>query len=222
MNLPNGLTVARIAATPFIAVLPFHPSAVTRFIAFALFTSAATTDWVDGYLARRRKQETDLGRMLDPLADKLLLLGTFVPMYFLAHKLPFHTPFGDVKLPWWVVAIILGREVTMTWFRQYAARRGVVIAAIWPAKWKTFIQLIWQGAAYCWFWIATVAASQGWNGTLWRDFALFNGTVAVLMMVVAIALTLYSLYIYMRDYGYLLRTPRVAASPSAGVPGPKV
>jgi CDP-diacylglycerol--glycerol-3-phosphate 3-phosphatidyltransferase len=210
VNLPNGLTVARIAVTPAIAALPFVPTASARFAAFALFLAAATTDWIDGYLARRRKQETDLGRMLDPLADKLLLLGTFIPMYFLAHKLPFHTPFGDVKLPWWVVAIIIGREVTMTWFREYAKRRGVVIAAIWPAKWKTFIQLIWQGAAYCWFWIATLAAERGWRGPMWRDFSLFNGTVAVAMMVIAIALTLYSLYIYLRDYGYLLRTRPVA------------
>src|SRR5438270_12430641 len=129
MNLPNGLTVARIAVTPLIAALPFVPSATARFWAFALFTAAATTDWVDGYLARSRKEETDLGRMLDPLADKLLLLGTFVPMYFLAHEFPFHTPIGNFILPWWVVAIVLGREVTMTWFRQFASRRGVVIAA---------------------------------------------------------------------------------------------
>src|SRR5215210_7068031 len=101
MNLPNGLTVARIAATPLIAALPFVPTSGARLGAFALFLAAATTDWLDGYLARSRKQQTDLGRMLDPLADKLLLLGTFVPMYFLAHKLPFHTPIGDVGLPWW-------------------------------------------------------------------------------------------------------------------------
>lgn len=218
MNLPNGLTVGRISATPLIAALPFAPTAAARFGAFALFLAAATTDWLDGYLARTRKQQTDLGRMLDPLADKLLLLGTFVPMYFLAHKLPFHTPLGDIRLPWWVVAIVLGREVTMTWFREYAKRRGVVIAAIWPAKWKTFIQLVWQGAAYCWFWIATLAAERGWNGETWRSFSLFNGVVATSMMVIAIALTLYSLYIYMRDYGYLLRTRPVANAGAAGSP----
>lgn len=216
MNLPNGLTVGRIAATPLIAALPFIPTSTARFGAFALFVAAAATDWLDGYLARSRKQQTDLGSMLDPLADKLLLLGTFVPMYFLADKLPFHTPIGDIRLPWWVVAVILGREVTMTWFREYAKRRGVVIAAIWPAKWKTFIQLIWQGAAYCWFWVATLAAERGWNGPTWRNFSLFNGTVATSMMVIAIALTLYSLYIYMRDYGYLLRTAPVAKVGTAG------
>ena len=81
MNLPNALTVGRIAATPLIAVLPFADSWTLRLVAFVLFTMAAVTDYIDGMLARSRKQETDLGRLLDPLADKLLLVGTFMPMY---------------------------------------------------------------------------------------------------------------------------------------------
>lgn len=218
MNLPNWLTVSRIIATPLIAALPFVPSANARLGAFLLFLAAAISDWFDGFLARTRKQETNLGRMLDPLADKLLLVGTFVPMYFLAHQFPFMTPLGDVKLPWWVVAIVLGREVTMTWFRQFASRRGVVIAAIWPAKWKTGIQLVWQGAAYFWFWLATLAATRHWTPDRWHRTSLFVGTVSTVMMIVAVSLTLYSLYVYMRDYGYLLRTrpiPGAAAKPRA-------
>lgn len=207
MNLPNGLTVGRIVVTPAIAALPFVESEGARLAAFVLFLVAAITDWFDGYLARSRKQETDLGRILDPLADKLLLVGTFVPMYFLAHRFLFITPFGNYDLPWWVVAIILGREVTMTWFRQFAARRGVVIAAIWPAKWKTTIQLIWSGAAYFWFWLATVMTNRDWTGPVSRNIGMTLGTIGALSMLLAIAFTLYSLYIYMRDYGYLLRTP---------------
>ena len=207
MNLPNGLTVARIVVTPAIAALPFVDSVGARFVAFLLFLAAAITDWFDGHLARSRKQETDLGRMLDPLADKLLLVGTFVPMYFLAHQMPFRTPFGVYDLPWWVVAIILGREITMTWFRQFASRRGVIIEAIWPAKWKTGVQQVWSGAAYCWFWIATLSAGR----TGWEWLGLTLGSIGVASMLLAIALTLYSLYIYMRDYGHLLRTPPRAA-----------
>lgn len=210
MNLPNWLTVGRIIATPLIAVLPFVPTAGARLAAFLLFLIAAVSDWLDGYLARTRRQETNLGRMLDPLADKLLLVGTFVPMYFLAHQFPFMTPlpppFSRVVLPWWVVAIVLGREVTMTWFRQFASRRGVVIEAIWPAKWKTGIQLVWQGAAYFWFWLATLQTTRHWPPERWHKTSLLVGTVSTLMMVIAVSLTLYSLYIYMRDYGYLLRT----------------
>jgi CDP-diacylglycerol--glycerol-3-phosphate 3-phosphatidyltransferase len=210
MNLPNGLTVARIIVTPGIAALPFVDSSLARAAAFVLFLAAAISDWFDGYLARTRGQETDLGRMLDPLADKLLLVGTFVPMYFLAHQFPFLTPGGTYDLPWWVVAIIIGREITMTWFRQFAAKRGVVIAAIWPAKWKTTIQLIWSGSAYFWFWIATLMAERGWTGPISRTIGMICGTVGALSMLLAIALTLYSLYLYMRDYGYLLRTPAVS------------
>jgi phosphatidylglycerophosphate synthase len=157
-------------------------------------------------LARSRKQETDFGRLLDPLADKALLVGTFVPMYILAPNFPFVTPAGTVGLPWWVVAVVLGREVFMTVFRQAAARRGVVIAAIGPAKWKTGFQLVWQGSAYFWFFAATLAAVQGWTSAAWRGFALFNGSVGTLTMTVAVVLTLYSLVLYLRSYSTVFAT----------------
>ncbi len=207
MNLPNALTVGRIAATPLIAVLPFANSWGLRLVAFGLFTIAAITDYIDGHLARTRKQETDLGRLLDPLADKLLLVGTLVPMYFLSSTFPFITPIGPIGLAWWIVAIVLGREVFMTVFRQAAARRGVVIAAIGPAKWKTGFQLFWQGCAYCWFFAATLAAAKGWTAAPWRGFAMFNGTVGTLAMTAAVVLTIYSLVIYLRSFGRVFATP---------------
>jgi len=210
VNLPNALTAGRIAATPLIAVLPFANSWGLRLVAFSLFTLAALTDYVDGKLARSRKEETDLGRLLDPLADKALLIGTFVPMFLLAPTFPFVTPIGPIGLAWWIIAIVLGREIFMTIFRQAAARRGVVIAAIGPAKWKTGFQLVWQGSAYFWFWAATLAAAKNWTGaTLWRAFAMFNGTVGTIMMIAAVILTVYSLVLYMRSFGAIF-----AASPS--------
>jgi CDP-diacylglycerol---glycerol-3-phosphate 3-phosphatidyltransferase len=209
MNLPNALTIARIIATPAIAILPFSSSSRLRLVAFVLFTLAAITDYVDGYLARSRKEETDLGRLLDPFADKALLVGTLIAMYLLAPRFPFVTPLGLVGLPLWVVLVVLGREVFMTIFRQAAARRGVVIAAIGPAKWKTGLQLMWQGSAYCWFWIATVAGERRWESfTAWHDFALFNGTVGTLMMIGAVFLTLYSLVVYMRSFSNVFAVPK--------------
>ena len=80
MNLPNALTVARIAAAPVVATLAFQPSWAPRLAGFVLFIVVAVTDYYDGKLARSRNLVTDLGRLLDPLADKLLLLATFVPM----------------------------------------------------------------------------------------------------------------------------------------------
>jgi CDP-diacylglycerol--glycerol-3-phosphate 3-phosphatidyltransferase len=207
MNLPNALTAGRIVATPLIATLPFANSWPLRLTAFVLFVIAAVTDYVDGMLARSRKQETDLGKLLDPLADKLLLLGTFVPMYLLAPTFPFVTPVGSFGLPWWIVAIVLGRELFMTIFRQVAARRGVVIAAIGPAKWKTATQLIWQGSAYFWFFAATLAAAHDWTNGAWRGFAMFNGIVGTLMMIVAVALTIYSLIVYIRNFGGIFASP---------------
>ncbi|HTI62430.1 MAG TPA: CDP-alcohol phosphatidyltransferase family protein [Gemmatimonadaceae bacterium] len=209
MNLPNALTVARIAVTPLIAILPFANSWELRLLAFILFTLAGLTDYVDGMLARSRKEVTDLGKLLDPLADKLLLLGTLIPMYLLASRFPFRTPFGDVGLPWWILVVVLGREAFMTLFRQAAAKRGVVIAAIGPAKWKTGFQLVWQGSAYFWFFAATLAASRRWTNDVWQGFALFNGSVGTLMMIVAVVLTVYSFALYLRSFGSVF-----AASPS--------
>jgi len=222
MNLPNALTVGRIAMTPLIAVLPFAPATTPRVLAFVLFLVAAVSDYADGVLARSRKQETTLGKLLDPLADKLLLVGTFVPMWALMqspngsfsessfstgdltlHSLPFVTPWGDVSLPWWIVVIVLGRELAMTVFRQAAARRGVVIAAIGPAKVKTGFQLVWQGTAYFWFGVATAALRNDWRGGAWRGFAMFVGTVGTAMMTIAVVLTVYSLWLYVNRYGRL-------------------
>jgi CDP-diacylglycerol--glycerol-3-phosphate 3-phosphatidyltransferase len=206
MNLPNAFTVGRIVATPLVATLPLANSWGLRLTAFILFLAAAISDYIDGHLARSRKQETDLGRLLDPLADKLLLVATFIPMYLLAPRLPFVTPLGTVGLPLWVVLVVLGRELFMTLFRQAAARRGVVIAAIGPAKWKTVLQLVWQGSAYFWFFAVALKEAQSWDGAPWRAFAMFNGTVGFLTMIVAVALTIYSLAVYLRSFGRVFST----------------
>jgi phosphatidylglycerophosphate synthase len=230
VNLPNSITIGRIAIMPLIAYLPFVPSAGWRMIGFALFIIAAVTDYYDGKLARTRNAITDLGRLLDPLADKLLLLGTMLPMYVLmspdyhpvvpflgnvpgASQFPFATPFGNVPLPWWIVAVVLGREVVMTVFRSLAARRGLIIASIGPAKWKMGFQCTWIGAAYFWFSAKTAADANGWTGTPWRMFAYFNGFVGTITMIAAFALTLVSLWLYFRRYGYIMwsRQPATAA-----------
>lgn len=209
--------MGRIALTPLIAWLPFTTSWTARLIAFLLFTIAAVTDYWDGHLARSRNLVTDLGRLLDPLADKLLLVATLIPMYWLQKHytllvpegtmpqptpLLFQTPLGAVSLPLWIVVVVLGREAFMTVFRQIAARRGIVIAAIGPAKWKTTFQSIWLGAAYLWFFAATFAARQGWEGdSAWRGVAYFIGVVGVTSMVGAVVLTLWSLWLYLQRYG---------------------
>ena len=140
MNLPNAITVGRILVAPLIAALPFMSSAVVRLAAFVIYIVAAISDYYDGMLARTRGLVTDLGSLLDPLADKLLLFATLIPMFILmspptdpfapdrellgaAHQFPFHTPWGNAPLPWWIVLIVIGRELFMTVFRQVAASR---------------------------------------------------------------------------------------------------
>jgi len=115
--------------------------------------------------------------------------------------LPFVTPWGDVGLPWWIVLIVLGRELAMTIFRQAAARRGLVIAAIGPAKLKTGFQLVWQGAAYFWFAVATAALRNNWDGRLWHVIALLIGIAGAALMTIAVVLTVYSLWLYFSRYG---------------------
>ncbi len=217
LNLPNSITVARIVAAPLIALLPFSTSPWLRLLAFVLFVSAGVTDIYDGWLARSRNMVTDLGRLLDPLADKLLLLATLVPMFVLmapagdpvagllgvnagGGRLPFSTPFGEVGLPWWVVAVVLSRELFMTVFRQAAVKRGVVISASSLGKWKTGFQSTWIGASFFWFFAATYNQIEGWHPPSWGAVSLGVGLIGVVTMVVAVILTLYSLWVYVDQY----------------------
>jgi phosphatidylglycerophosphate synthase len=118
---------------------------------------------------------------------------------------PFITPLGLVGIPLWILAVVIGRELFMTFFRQMASRRGIVIAAIGPAKWKTTFQSIWVGAAFFWFMAATAAVEHRWTGGAWQAFAMFNGIVGTLSMIGAVSLTLYSLWLYLQRYGGVLR-----------------
>lgn len=137
MNLPNSLSVARIFLVPvLVSVL------LTRFegrlvlglpveiVAAAIFGLASLTDWLDGYLARRRGQVTALGQILDPLADKLLILATLVSLVQL-----------DLA-PAWMVAVITGRELTVTALRGIAAARGVAMPASALGKIKMGSQVV--------------------------------------------------------------------------------
>ena len=250
MNLPNAITFGRIAITPLVALLPFIPDWPARLAAFVVFLVAAISDYFDGKFARSRNLITNLGKILDPLADKLLLIGTFVPMFLLVGSqrslalasphdairaggsafipalgvmrggdlpevFPFLTPFGLAGLPWWILAVVLGRELFMTVFRQAAVRRGVYIAAIGPAKWKVGFQWTWVGATYFWFFAATLIAQREWSAGVWRGWGYFNAFVVIVSMVGAFVLTLYSWGLYLHQYGPLVfgRAPRASTTP---------
>jgi len=223
VNLPNWITVGRIALTPLVAWLPFIHSATLRGLAFVLYLVLAISDHYDGKIARERKLETNLGRLLDPLADKIFLLATFIPMYilqappgeWLVRLLPrvaeasgyAFINWGGLKVPfpWWVLLIVLGREAAMTVFRQAANRKGLVIAAIGPGKAKATFQYIWLGAAYFWFAYRTWVDEHGFTGAVSYHIMRFNGFVGSVSMVVAVVLTVWSFIVYVRRYGSVLR-----------------
>ena len=127
MNLPNKLTLGRIFAIPvFIIVLMMG----YRVAAVAIFILAALTDMLDGKIARKYNLVTNFGKLMDPLADKLLTMSAFLCLIEL----------GDV--PAWMVIVILGREFIITGMRQVAAAEGIVIAAVWSGKIKTVLQMV--------------------------------------------------------------------------------
>lgn len=133
-NLPNILTYARIAAVPaLVACLSVLQGDIARWSAFSLFVAAAVTDWLDGYLARAWEQQSTLGRMLDPIADKLIV-GAALMM--LVHD---NTING-----WsiWAAIVILCREILVSGLREFLAELNVKIHVTKLAKWKTGMQMV--------------------------------------------------------------------------------
>jgi phosphatidylglycerophosphate synthase len=228
VNLPNTISAARIVASPLLALLPFVHSVWVRAFAFVLYLVTAISDHWDGKIARERGLITDLGKILDPLADKLLLVATFVPMFLLqAHPqdrllallpqvaersaYPFTTwGIESFWFPWWVLVLIVGREAFMTWFRGYAQARGVVIAAQRLGKWKAGFQYTWMGASYCWFMLKLIYDEQGWHGPIAMFWARLLGGIGTITLSVAFLLTLISLGDYLVRHGSVFTTPKKA------------
>jgi len=201
-TVPNILTVARIAITPVIAALPFIAGPGPKILALVIFVAASATDVIDGRLARRRNQVTDFGKKLDPIADKLLLLATLVPIWWISkqrHDLYDIPVWGSIPL--WVCLLLLGREFAMTGFRWYAARRGVVISAQGPGKLKTVFQSIFIGGTIAWFAFRDAIKPMGWEqDRAARWWNQFHGGFVAVTLGIALILTIYSFLIYLYRY----------------------
>jgi CDP-diacylglycerol--glycerol-3-phosphate 3-phosphatidyltransferase len=130
LNIPNLLTMGRVVAIPFFVWLLDTPTPLRGFWACLVFTVAAITDLLDGYLARKLGVVSVLGKFLDPLADKLIVMAALVWM----------VPMG--RIPAWAVVLLLGRELSVTGLRSVAASEGVVISAGNEGKTKTALQMI--------------------------------------------------------------------------------
>ncbi len=128
MSLPNGVTVLRILAIPVILLL-LNPGRDYQIFTAFFFLAAAITDYVDGYLARRGSIVTTLGKFLDPLADKLLIVTAFIALI------------PTRGIPVWMVVVIVGREIAVTGLRGIAVSQGIVIAASTLGKYKTVFEV---------------------------------------------------------------------------------
>src|SRR5437899_674816 len=207
-TLPNILTLARICLTPVLALLPFIQGYWPKVIAFLIFLAASASDVVDGYVARRRNQVSELGQLHDPIADKLLPVATLIPIFWLTRH---PTILVDYRIPWWgsfpvwVALLLVGRELLMTAFRFFAKRRGVVIPAMGAGKLKAVVQNVFIGATLFWFAWKDALATHPWAGWFRNFWDQFHGAVVALTLAGAILLTIYSLIVYLYRYRQLLK-----------------
>ena len=175
-SLPNVLTYARILAVPaLVAGLYFLDGDLARWSAFALFVAACLTDWLDGYLARAWQQQSALGRMLDPIADKLLVGTTLLMLTHLNTISGFHV---------WAAVVILCREILVSGLREFLAELNVKVHVTQLAKWKTSVQMVALAVL-----LAGPAADKIVPGVTWSGLAL---------LWVAALLTLWTGYDYLR------------------------
>ena len=165
MNLPTWITVSRLLGLPFILYLLKFPTVEYRWLAVVIFVLAAGTDWLDGYLARKLNLVTELGKFLDPLVDKLLVIGTMLALIELQ------------LIPAWGVCLILGRELAIAGWRVNPKLTGnstIAGANIW-GKLKTVVQIIaialliaplpavWDLPSISLFWISVaITLISGW------------------------------------------------------------
>jgi CDP-diacylglycerol--glycerol-3-phosphate 3-phosphatidyltransferase len=172
LNLPNIISLSRVAITPLLIWLLTDPSQKAAVIAAVAFIIACVSDWLDGYLARRRGLITNLGKFLDPLADKVLIISALIMLTAMPR---------EPRVPGWIVALIAAREVAVTGLRAIARDEGIVLGAESLGKAKMTFEIvalvalllhypIWMidfhAAGMVFIWIALVLAL--WSGVAYH------------------------------------------------------
>ena len=193
MNLPTYLTFARILMVPILVVVLMTKVQAYEIIGVVVFWIASITDLLDGYLARRWKQVTTLGKLLDPLADKLLVAGALISLVELG------------LAPAWMVFIILAREMAITGLRGIASEEGITIAADTMGKWKMGAQvasiscLILGPKLDGWLFLWTKWEVFEFFIQLNKPYSFFVGT-GVLLLWAAMILAIWSAVSYFRTF----------------------
>ena len=174
-NLPNTITVVRVGVVPILLLLPWFPDRSSSLFIGWCFTIAAFSDLLDGWLARRGQQVTRIGKLLDPLADKLIV-STALIVLVTVERIPLWAI--------WMVVVIIGRELAVTGLRGLASSQGQVMAASGYGKIKTFAQNVAIGAMI--FYYPSLI------------FSFHN--IGLALLGLATVLTLWSGYVYFADY----------------------
>jgi CDP-diacylglycerol--glycerol-3-phosphate 3-phosphatidyltransferase len=237
VNLPNALTLSRIFIVPLLVVVLLTPVSenwlgVPRYLlGVAIFVAAALTDYFDGRIARKRQQVSKLGKLLDPLADKLLISAALISLV------------ENHLAPAWAVVIIVGREFAVTGLRSIAATEGVVISASRMGKFKMVAQVVTVGllilslspaggAPHVSNFGKPFPAIQFWtvpelrlawshlvgpDNTTWIDWQVLLYTAGRAMLWVVVISAIFSMYGYFRAFfaGVVKREPATAKAATA-------
>lgn len=178
MNLPNKLTIGRLVLTAFFVAFLSSSTHWGDAAALLLFVTASATDWLDGYLARKLNQMTNFGKLMDPLADKVLVASALVCL------IPYKE--HHVGIPAWAVIIIITREFLITGLRQLAAGQGVILPADHLGKHKT----AWQIITILFF--LTLLAAGDYFGDESRWLLFLSQKVGSVLIGITVFLTIYS------------------------------
>ena len=172
LNIANHLTIVRIVAIPLYLLFLYINKDWSNVAATIIFILAGVSDFLDGYIARKYNMITDLGKILDPIADKILVAAALIALIDLD------------RLYWWIAVIMLARDFTMEALRNLAASKGIIIAAgIW-GKLKTTFQMVAIGM---------ISFKNVWLGINWY-------ILGQVLMYIALVLSIYSAFVYFRDY----------------------
>lgn len=191
MNLPNKLTMLRIALVPIFVLCMAIPieSSILKYVALAIYILASITDFLDGHIARSRGLITKFGKIADPLADKLLVSSGFVMLTYLG------------VIPGWITCIILFRDFTVSSLRMFAVNKGSDVAAVWSGKIKTTFQLV--GIIFGIFSLAYGFENIAMFDCITKSMGTFELVINVMVtvsIVIATVTTLWSLVDYFNKF----------------------
>lgn len=199
MNIPNTITVFRLFLTAVFIVAITLQQPWADLLALISFSIAAASDWFDGYFARKLNLVTSLGKLLDPLADKILVAAGFI---YLSSNL-----YGKGLCPVWVTCAIIGREFMVTGLRQIAVEQGVVLAADRLGKWKTTFQLLFIITCLTYLSFGKLE-SYNWFTQFFYDLSkpAPDSYLMVISLWAAVALTLISGWNYLWNSRHMLKS----------------